>query len=100
MKSKAAQKCTLFARRLLVWPQTSQRHCRPHPLYSARKTVLYHNGAAVLVAGDALPAARHRHRALRLVARVLSVVGVAYRTSWLQLEERVDALRAKRVAAA
>lgn len=69
------------------------------PLYPRWECVLYHNRPAVLKAWQPLPAPRHRHRALRLVPRVLSVVGVAYRTSRLKLENRVDALRAKRVQA-
>lgn len=69
------------------------------PLYPRWEMVVYGDGAAVLKARQALPAARLRHRALRLGPCVHSVVGVAYRTSGLQLENRVDTLSAKRVKA-
>ena len=68
-------------------------------MYPRGEAVLYHNTAAVLKAGQTLPAARHRHGAFRLGARVLSVVGVAYRTSRLKLEDGVDTHRAERVTA-
>lgn len=69
------------------------------PLYPCRETVLYDDRSAVLKARQALPAAHHRHRALRLGPRVLSVIGVAYRTGRLKLENSVDTHRAKRVRA-
>lgn len=72
---------------------------KPHPLDPCWEPVLYGDSSAVLEARQVLPAARHRHRARRLGPRVHSVIGVAYRTSWLQLEKRVDALGAKRVKA-
>lgn len=53
----------------------------------------------MLEAGEVQPALRHGHRALRLGPRVLSVVGVAYRTGRLKLENRVDTLRAEGVEA-
>ena len=73
---------------------------QPHPLYPRWKAVPYDDRSAVLEAGEALPAAGHGHLALRLGPSILSVEGVAYRTSWLQLENRVDTFRAKRVGAA
>lgn len=70
-----------------------------HPLYPCWEAVLYNNTAAVLKAGQTLPAAHHRHGAFRLRPPVLSVEGVAYRTSRLKLEHRVDTRRAERVTA-
>lgn len=68
-----------------------------HPLYPWWKSVLYNNGSAALKAREVLLDARHRHRARRLVPRVHSVVGVAYRASGLKLKKRVNTLWAKRV---
>lgn len=92
---------------LVGWKEGSTRGAAvPHPrvwvlrpLYPCWKAVLYDNTATALKARQALPAAHHRHGALRLGARVLSVVGVAYRTGGLQFENRVDTRRAKRVTA-
>lgn len=57
-----------------------------HPLYPRWETVVDLDGSTALVAGEALPAARHRHRALRLVPGVLPVEGVADWTSRLTFE--------------
>lgn len=92
---------------LVGWQEGSTRGAAvPHPgvrvfrpLYPRWEAVLDDNRAAVLEARQALPAAHHRHAALRLGARVLSVVGVADRTGGLTLEDRVDAHRAERVTA-
>lgn len=73
--------------------------CQSHPLYPCWETVLDHNSSAAVKARQVHPAARHVHGADRLVPGVLSVVGVAYRTSGLRLEDRVDTLRAERVEA-
>lgn len=62
----------------------------PHPLNPRREAVVEHDGAAVLESRQALRAARHRHGAARLGARVRPVVRVAY---------RVDALGAERANA-
>lgn len=69
------------------------------PLYPRWESVLYDDRSAVLEAGQALIAAHVRHATLRLGPRVLSVVGIAYRTSRLQFKNRVDTSRAKRVRA-
>lgn len=70
-----------------------------HPLNPGREAVLDDNRSAAPKARHVLGAARHRHRARRLRARVHPVVGVTDRTSGLQLEKRVDAVGAKRVKA-
>ena len=69
----------------------------PHPLDPRGETVLNDDAAAVLVPGQTLPAARHRHRAPRLVPRVRAVKGVADRTRGLHPEDLVDATSAERV---
>lgn len=68
------------------------------PLDPRRETVLYDDAAAVLVPGQLLPAARHRHRARRLGPGVRAVEGVADRTRGLLPENAVDALGAEGVA--
>lgn len=73
--------------------------CPPHPLYPRGEEVLDHDGAAVLKAGQGLPAAGHGHGAVRLRACVLPVVRVADRTGRLPPEHQGDALGAERVAA-
>lgn len=67
------------------------------PLCPCWETVLDDDAAAVLVAAQPLPAARHRHRARRLGPGVHTVVGVAYGTGRPDPEDRVDTLRAERV---
>lgn len=78
---------------------TSCQECQPHPLDAGWEAVMDHDGSAVLVAGEALPVARVRHRAPRLVARVVPVVGVTDRAGGFHFEQRVDAFRAERVRA-
>lgn len=71
--------------------------CVAHPLYPCWENVLDDDGSTALVTREALPAVRHRHRALRLVPRVFPVEGVADWTCGLTFERRLDAIGAKRV---
>lgn len=69
------------------------------PLYPRGEHVVYGDGAAVLVPGEALPAAGHGHGSYRLCPGVDSVEGVTYGTGGLHPEHGGHTFRAEGVAA-